>query len=238
MPGTGLGVGLGVAGLGVAGGGGGAVGGRVAGRCVGAVVGGIAGRGVAVCVGAGVDEGTGSGVSAAQRVGVRGMAVEVAVEVAVAIGSEGVAVAGDSIMGTGVGDETKAEGGTILVVIVREAVSWLGTGVGEPSAELFICVTPAATTSASTRAEVSTPPKARLGVACRDVEGPGTARGLVIGAVPIGRFVVGSRAKPHRAHANRPAFIGEWHRGHTWGESMKLQQPLLFRLRRYYAAAE
>ncbi|HET6314554.1 MAG TPA: hypothetical protein VFH60_12030 [Chloroflexia bacterium] len=225
MPGTGLGV---------AGGGGGAVvgsvGGMVGGGCVGAMVGGMAGRGVAVLAGAGVDEGAGFTVSAALGVGVAGIAVEVAV----ATGHEatvGGTASGDFTFGTGVGDETEAVTvPPVAVEMVREAVSLPGIAVGEPSAELFICVTPAATTSARTRARLSTPPIALLGAAC--LGSSLAARGVVIGAVLAGTRVVGSRARPHRAHASLPAFIGEWHRGHTLGESMKLQQPLSFGLRR------
>jgi hypothetical protein len=190
----------------------------------------VVGRGVAVRARVGVDEGTGLGVSVARRVAV----AVIAVEVAVAIGSEGAVggtASGDCTFRTGVGDETEAVTVPPMVVeIVREAVSLPGTGVGEPSAELFICVTPAATTSARTRTRLSTPPIALLGAAC--LGSSLAARGAVMGAVLAGTRVVGSRARPHRAHASLPAFIGEWHRGHTLGESMKLQQPLSFGLRR------
>lgn len=229
MPGTGLGVGV-TAGLGVAGGGGCAVGGWVGGGCVGAMIGGVVGRGVDVCTGAGVDEGAGPAVSVAWWVAVAGIAVEVAV----ARGSEasvGGTASGDCTFRTGVGDETEAVTvPPVAVEMVREAVSLPGTGAGEPSAELFICVTPAATTSARTRARLSTPPIALLGAAC--LGSSLAARGVVMGAVLAGTRVVGSRARPHRAHASLPAFIGEWHRGHTLGESMKLQQPLSFGLSR------
>jgi hypothetical protein len=208
----------------------GVAGGSVAGRCVGAIVGGVAGRGVAVRVGAGVDEGTGFAVSVALRIAVEGIAVAAGIVVGVFVkverGSEvdvGSAISGDCMLGADVGDDAAAVGVTTLIEIVREAVSWPGTGVGEPSAELFIWVTPAATTNARTSARVSTPPIALLGVDCCGVEGSGTRRGVVMGAALPGTRVVGSRARPHRAHASRPAFIGEWHRGHTWGESMKLQ---------------
>ena len=221
--------------MGVADGGGGAVGGWVGGGCVGVMADWVAGRGMAVCLG-GVCEGAGFGVSVARRVAVAGIAVAgMAVAVAVAIGSEatvGGTASGDCTFRTGVGDETEAVTvPPVVVEIVREAVSLPGTGVGEPSAELFICVTPAATTSARTRTRESKPPIALLGAACRGSSL--AASGVVMGAVLAGTRVVGSRARPHRAHASRPAFIGEWHRGHTWGESMKLQQPLLFWLKGY-----
>jgi hypothetical protein len=214
------------------------------------MVGGMAGRGVgvrvAMRVGADVDEGTGFAVSVARRVAVAAIAVGVwvagmAVAVAVERGSEvavGGAASGDCPFGLGVGDETEAV--TVVppvpVEIVREAVSRPGTGVGEPLAEVFICNTPAATSARTTMRE-SMPPIALLGATC--LGSSLAASGVVMGAALPGTRVVGSRARPHRAHASRPAFIGEWHLGHTWGESMKSQQPLLFvGLKRLYAATE